>query len=56
MYVAMDQIVSIVAQSSYLYGGQVRVPVVLRANMIYGNSAAAQHVTALVSASRINSI
>ncbi len=43
MYVAMDQIVSIVAKSSYLYGGQARVPVVLRANMIYGNSAAAQH-------------
>jgi acetoin:2,6-dichlorophenolindophenol oxidoreductase subunit beta len=43
MYVAMDQIVSIVAKSTYLYGGQAKVPVVLRANMIYGNSAAAQH-------------
>jgi acetoin:2,6-dichlorophenolindophenol oxidoreductase subunit beta len=43
MYVAMDQIVSIVAKSTYLYGGQAKVPLVLRANMIYGNSAAAQH-------------
>src|ERR1700722_17302520 len=30
LYPAMDQIVSIVAKSRYLYGGQTRVPVVLR--------------------------
>lgn len=43
LYVAMDQLISIVAKSSYLYGGQTKVPVVLRAAMFYGNSNAAQH-------------
>ena len=43
LYVAMDQIISIVAKSSYLYGGQTKVPVVLRSAMFYGNSNAAQH-------------
>jgi acetoin:2,6-dichlorophenolindophenol oxidoreductase subunit beta len=43
LYPAMDQIVSIVAKSRFLYGGQAKVPVVLRANMIYGNGNAAQH-------------
>jgi acetoin:2,6-dichlorophenolindophenol oxidoreductase subunit beta len=43
LYPAYDQIVSIIAKSRYLYGGQARVPVVLRANMIYGNGNAAQH-------------
>ena len=43
LYPAMDQICSIVAKSRYLYGGQARVPLVLRANMIYGNGGAAQH-------------
>jgi len=43
LYPAYDQIVSIIAKSRYLYGGQAKVPVVLRANMIYGNGNAAQH-------------
>lgn len=43
LYPAMDQIISIVAKSRYLFGGQARVPVVLRANLIYGNGNAAQH-------------
>jgi pyruvate/2-oxoglutarate/acetoin dehydrogenase E1 component len=43
LYCAMDQIISIVAKSSYLYGGQTKVPVVLRSAMFYGNSNAAQH-------------
>ena len=43
LYPAMDQIVSIISKSRYLYGGQAKVPLVLRANMIYGNGNAAQH-------------
>ncbi|MET0179075.1 MAG: transketolase C-terminal domain-containing protein [Novosphingobium sp.] len=43
LYPAYDQIVSIISKSRYLYGGQAKVPVVLRANMIYGNGNAAQH-------------
>ncbi|SCW90672.1 pyruvate dehydrogenase E1 component beta subunit [Sphingobium faniae] len=43
LYPAFDQIMSIIAKSRYLYGGQAKVPVVLRANMIYGNGNAAQH-------------
>lgn len=43
LYPAYDQIISIIAKSRYLYGGQAKVPVVLRANMIYGNGNAAQH-------------
>lgn len=42
-YPAMDQICSIVAKSRYLYGGQARLPLVLRMCMFYGNSNAAQH-------------
>ncbi|ONH27994.1 alpha-ketoacid dehydrogenase subunit beta [Pseudofrankia asymbiotica] len=43
MYVAMDQIVSMTAKSTYIYGGQTKVPVVMRAVMLYGNGNAAQH-------------
>lgn len=43
MYVAFDQIVSIIAKSTYTYGGQARLPITLRAPMIYGVSNAAQH-------------
>lgn len=42
-YVAMDQIVSIIAKSRYLYGGQARLPLVLRSTMFYDISTAAQH-------------
>jgi pyruvate/2-oxoglutarate/acetoin dehydrogenase E1 component len=43
MYVAMDQLISIAAKSTYLYGGQARIPIVFKAVMEYGNSNAAQH-------------
>jgi acetoin:2,6-dichlorophenolindophenol oxidoreductase subunit beta len=43
LYPAMDQIVSIVAKSTYLYGGQTKVPVVIRAGMMYACANAAQH-------------
>lgn len=43
LYPAMDQIVSILAKSRYIYGGQASLPVVVRAVMFYGNSNAAQH-------------
>lgn len=43
MYVAFDQIVSIIAKSTYLYGGQASLPLTLRAPMIYGAGNAAQH-------------
>lgn len=43
VYPAADQIISIIAKSRYLYGGQARVPVVLRCCMLYNGAAAAQH-------------
>lgn len=43
VYVAFDQIVSIIAKSTYLYGGQARMPITLRAPMLYGAGNAAQH-------------
>jgi len=42
-YPAMDQICSIIAKSRYLYGGQARLPLVIRLLMFYGGSNAAQH-------------
>ena len=43
LYCAMDQIVSVIAKSTYIYGGQARLPVTIRAAMFYANSNAAQH-------------
>ncbi|KPF92027.1 pyruvate dehydrogenase [Novosphingobium sp. AAP83] len=43
LYPAMDQIISIIAKSRYIYGGQARLPLVIRSCMFYGNSNAAQH-------------
>jgi len=43
LYVAMDQIVRIAAKSTYLYGGQAKLPLVMRACMFYGSGNAAQH-------------
>jgi pyruvate dehydrogenase E1 component beta subunit len=43
MYVAFDQLVSIIAKSTYLYGGQVNLPITLHAIMMYNGSMAAQH-------------
>jgi pyruvate dehydrogenase E1 component beta subunit len=42
-YPAMDQICSIIAKSRYLYGGQARLPLVIRLLMFYGGGNAAQH-------------
>jgi pyruvate dehydrogenase E1 component beta subunit len=43
VFPAMDQICSIIAKSRYIYGGQAKLPLVLRLAMVYGNSNAAQH-------------
>jgi acetoin:2,6-dichlorophenolindophenol oxidoreductase subunit beta len=43
MYCAMDQITSVLAKSTYIYGGQARLPVTIRAAMMYANANAAQH-------------
>jgi len=43
IYVAFDQIVSIIAKSTYLYGGQARIPLTLRCPMLYATGNAAQH-------------
>jgi pyruvate/2-oxoglutarate/acetoin dehydrogenase E1 component len=43
LYVAMDQIVSMAAKATYMYGGQTKVPLVLRSAMFYGGGMAAQH-------------
>jgi acetoin:2,6-dichlorophenolindophenol oxidoreductase subunit beta len=43
VYPAMDQLVSIISKSRYLYGGQASVPLVIRLSLFYGNSTAAQH-------------
>jgi acetoin:2,6-dichlorophenolindophenol oxidoreductase subunit beta len=43
MYTAMDQLVSIIAKSRYLYGGQLSVPIVIRCMMAYDGSMGAQH-------------
>ncbi len=43
LYVAMDQLVSIVAKATYMYGGQTKVPIVFRAGLFFGGSNAAQH-------------
>ena len=43
VYPAMDQICSIIAKSRYIYGGQAKLPLVLRMCMFYGNANAAQH-------------
>lgn len=36
IYPAMDQVVSIIAKSRYLYGGQAKLPLVLRLGMYHG--------------------
>ena len=43
LYCAFDQIVSVIAKSTYMYGGQCRMPVTLRATMFYRNGTSAQH-------------
>lgn len=43
LYSAMDQIVSQVAKSRYMFGGQARVPIVIRATVFYTVALAAHH-------------
>ncbi len=43
IYPAFDQLVSIIAKSTYLYGGQTNLPLVIRMAMFYGIGTAAQH-------------
>ncbi|QIB65623.1 alpha-ketoacid dehydrogenase subunit beta [Kineobactrum salinum] len=43
IYPAMDQVVSIIAKSRYLYGGQAKMPLVLRLGLYHGLGVAAQH-------------
>ncbi len=43
LYPAYDQLISIIAKSRYLYGGQAKVPIVVRCCMLYNSNNAAQH-------------
>jgi pyruvate dehydrogenase E1 component beta subunit len=43
LYVAMDQVVSQAAKDTYLFGGQARIPLVIRSALFYGGSNAAHH-------------
>ena len=43
MYLAADPIINQAAKLPYMTGGQVRVPIVFRCCMYYGNAIAAQH-------------
>ncbi len=43
MWVGMDQLVSQAAKMPYMFGGQVKLPVVFRAVMYYGGGSAAHH-------------
>lgn len=43
IYVAMDQLVSIISKSTYSYGGQTSIPITVRLPMMYNIGNAAQH-------------
>ena len=43
MYLASDQIINQASKLHYMTGGQIRVPIVFRCTMYYGNAVAAQH-------------
>ena len=43
LYVAMDQIVSQAAKTTYMFGGQASIPVVFRSGMFFGSGDAAHH-------------
>ena len=43
LYVCIDQLVSQAAKNRYMFGGQMRIPIVVRATMFYESSLAAQH-------------
>ena len=43
IYVAMDQLVSIISKSTYIYGGQTSLPITIRMPMMYNVGNAAQH-------------
>lgn len=50
IYVAMDQLTSIIAKSTYLYGGQASLPITVRMPMMYQVGNAAQHSDRPISA------
>src|SRR5690625_843626 len=43
IYVAMDQLVSIISKSTYIYGGQASLPITIRMPMMYNVANAAQY-------------
>jgi acetoin:2,6-dichlorophenolindophenol oxidoreductase subunit beta len=43
LYCAMDQIVNQAAKSRYMFGGQAKIPLVIRSFVLQGSSAAAHH-------------
>lgn len=43
LYSAMDQVVNQAAKNRYMFGGQAKVPLVIRAPVLYGGSSAAHH-------------
>lgn len=43
IYVAIDQLVSQAAKNRYMFGGQIRIPIVVRAAMFYASTLGAQH-------------
>ena len=43
MWVAMDSLVSQASKMRYMFGGQVNLPIVFRASMLFGGSMAAHH-------------
>ena len=43
MWVAMDSLISQAAKMRYMFGGQVNLPIVFRASMLFGGSMAAHH-------------
>ncbi len=43
LYVAMDQIASMAAKTSYMYGGQFRVPMTIIVSTLYNSCSSAQH-------------
>lgn len=43
LYVAMDQIVSMASKATYMYGGQAKVPMMIRTNMMFDQNNASQH-------------
>ena len=43
LYVAMDQIVSMASKATYTFGGQAKIPLTIRTNLMFDQNNAAQH-------------